>query len=237
MKSGVLGREYAEKRKCNKAISFRYKLRALWAVKMITKYVSSNNLKIMDFGCAEGKTLLYMNQMLQNSSFVGLEYSDELIAMAPSMPHNISLHQADILDIPDDLKGQDFDVVTALAFFEHLEDLSGALKNVHKILADKGILVATFPNPIWDSLAVKLCLLKSGDHLSHLDSNSFLGMLKENGFELLEYVKFMWAPVAIIPYFQISVHEKSAYGIDKCLRSVPVINMLMVNQLFVAKKT
>ncbi len=236
MKSGVLGREYAEKRRCNKAISFRYKLRALWAAKTIIKYVSSSNLKIMDFGCAEGKTVLYMNRMLQNSSFVGLEYSDELIAMAPSMPHNISLRQADILDIPDDLKRQDFDVVTALAFFEHLENPSGALKNVHEILADKGILVATFPNPIWDRLAVKSRLLKGGDHMLHLDRNSFPGMLKENGFELLEYVKFMWAPIAIIPYFQIPVHEKTAYAVDKRLSKVPVINMLMVNQLFVARK-
>ncbi len=60
--------------------------------------------------------------------------------------------------------------------------------------------------------------------------------LSDNGFELLECAKFMWAFVAVIPYFRVSVHEKFAYAVDKCLRKIPLINMFMVNQLFVARK-
>jgi len=177
MKSGILSGEYAYKRSDNKAISFRYKLRAFYAGKMIKKYLPSDNLKVLDFGCAEGKTLLYMDQMLQNSLFTGLEYSGELLAMAPEMPDNITLEQADILNLPENITQQEYDVVTAMAFFEHLENPSAALKNAYRALTEKGLLVATFPNPAWDNLAEKTGLLKGGDHLTNLSKANFLEML------------------------------------------------------------
>lgn len=236
MKSGILDKEYADKRNTNKTISFRYKLRAFYAAQMIKKYVSSDNLKVMDFGCAEGKTLLYMDKMLQNSLFTGLEYSDDLLAMAPAMPENITLQQADILNLSENLTQQEYDVVTAMAFFEHLADPAIALQKAHQALAEKGILVVTFPNPTWDRLAENTHLLKSGDHLTNLNKTKFLKMLSDNGFELLEGVKFMWVFVAIIPYLKIPVHEKFAYAMDKCFSNIPLVNMFMINQLFVARK-
>jgi len=177
-----------------------------------------------------------MFQMLQNSLFTGLEYSGELLAMAPEMPDNITLEQADILNLPENITQKEYDVVTAMAFFEHLDNPSMALKQAHHVLADKGLLVVTFPNPTWDNLAEKTGLLKGGDHLTNLSKTNFLKMLSDNGFELLDYVRFMWVFVAMIPYFQIPVHEKFAYAVDKCLSKIPVINMFMVNQLFVARK-
>ncbi|MBW8015190.1 MAG: class I SAM-dependent methyltransferase [Planctomycetes bacterium] len=236
MKSGTLGTEYADKRSSNKAISFRYKLRAFYAAQMIKKYLSSDNLKILDFGCAEGKTLLYMDRMLENCSFTGLEYSADLLEMASEMPGNITLQQGDILNLPEKFSRQEYDVVTAMAFFEHLQDPSSALKKAHQALSEKGLLVVTFPNPTWDHIAEKTHLLKGGDHLTDLNKKSFIEMLSDNGFELLEYAKFMWVFVAVIPYLKISVHEKFAYMVDKCLSNIPVINMFMVNQLFVARK-
>ena len=236
MKSGILDKEYAQKRNTNRAISFRYKLRAYHVAHVVKRYLSQENLNLLDFGCAEGLTLLYMNQIFKNTVFTGLEYSDDLLAMSPKMPANIKLQQANVLELPEKYIKHKYDVVTAMAFFEHLQNPEAALKKAFQALVPNGLLVATFPNPVWDSIAEKTRLLKGGDHLSGLTKNKFIRQLSNSGFELIEYKKFMWAFIGILPYLQIPVNEKFAYYIDKCFCNIAILNSFMVNQLFVARK-
>ena len=236
MKSGILDKEYGRKRNSYKSISFRYKLRAIHVAYIVKKYLSKKNLNILDFGCAEGLTLLYMNQILERAKFTGLEYSSDLLSMSPQMPANITLQQADILELPEKYTKRKYDVVTAMAFFEHLQNPEIALKKAFQSLATNGLLVATFPNPTWDFIAEKTHLIKGGGHLANLTHKIFLEQLSNNGFELLEYKKFMWVFVAILPYLHIPVNEKFASSIDNCFCNTAILNMFMVNQLFVARK-
>src|SRR3972149_2002436 len=112
---GVLDKKYAIERLQKPELKFRYKVRAAFVKNAVKKYLKKTyGLHVLDFGAAEGLTMLEMDRLLPESAFTGIEYSEELINQAPSLPENIKLVRGDVTNIENREINNNYDVVSAL---------------------------------------------------------------------------------------------------------------------------
>jgi len=239
---GILDKKYSDERKKKKYLSFRYKQRALVASHYINKYLGDNKIKddlnILDFGAAEGLTLIEISKILKVGNFTGIEYDQSLIDSAPELPPNVKLKRGSVTNL-EEIRDNSIDVVTALALMEHLEDPLAAMNEAKRILKPRGIFIATSPVPFWDKMSDKvLSKNKFGgeNHLVDLNKKKFMELSKKSGLSLKEYIKFMWAPIATIPYFNIDVPVNFAWQFDKAVGKLIFLNFLFVNQCAVFTK-
>ena len=81
---GVMDNNYSDERVSKKHLKFRYMSRAYETAKAFKKFspkVDSPN--ILDYGSADGFTLIETHKLLNAKSSTGIEYSRELIEKAP----------------------------------------------------------------------------------------------------------------------------------------------------------
>ena len=124
------------------------------------KQFPNNFQTIFDIGCGEG--VLYNSVKDQVSHYHGCD---------PGLVGSVKSSKKFIMSLafPAALEKfpslQKYDVVTALAVFEHLdeEELAEAGSVISKILSDRGRLVITVPNPIVDYILHVLIWLKMID--------------------------------------------------------------------------
>jgi len=128
-------RAYAERRRLNAALIHRYRVRGMAVARIVRKCLGSGHVRLVDVGSADGLALIETARQLGNGEFVGVEYSRELLAMAPrDMPANVTLLQGDAMRLPDEISDTSFDVATAMALLEHLPDPVCALKKLWRVL-------------------------------------------------------------------------------------------------------
>jgi len=234
---GILGKQYADHRIKKHELRFRLKTRARIVSNTIQKFYKMNsNLKILDFGAADGKTLLEMNKLLPDSVFWGIEQSEDLVLSGKNMPDNIHLIHADVFDIPNEIKKYSFDVVTALAFLEHISDPLDGVKEAVKNLKHNGLFIATCPLPFWDFVAQRTGFLKKDQHESTMNKKKMMAIIRDTGLELIEYKKFMWTPLSFLPYLNINLSIKFSLAIDRFIEPLKVLNWLFVNQFVIGEK-
>lgn len=236
---GVLDKQYASQRKVKKYLEFRYKERALASASAARRYLRTHDaIALVDLGAAEGLALLEIARLLGRGEYTGVEYDQGLIASAPKLPLNVRLVQGDVNDMPM-FRDNSVDIVTALALLEHLENPTLALKECFRILRPGGLFVATAPCSRWEHIA-DLFGPKNAFGGDHHQSDITRGLMenfsKSAGFEFIDYRKFMWSPVAFLPYLGIAVSPKLAWQIDSLVEKIKITNWLFVNQRFVLKK-
>lgn len=115
----------------------------------------------------------------------GLELTSEDCEYAKEK-FDLNLKQENFYSFSEDKK---YDVVTLFEVIEHLQNPLKDLKQINKLVKDKGILVLA--TPIQDTLYGKK--MKENNvfwnvvtHLSYFTKNVMLNYLKESGFEVLE---------------------------------------------------
>ena len=236
--SGVMATIYADERKKKKELIFRYKTRAQIIANNVETYLPETaNLKFLDFGSADGLTLLHLDTLISKSAtFQGIEYSDELLGAQVTLPENINILKGDVTNLPEQLANESFDTVSALALLEHLPDPGACVKQAANKLRSGGIFIATCPNPFWDTVATKLGLLRGGHHESDLNKETFQQIVEGAGLNFISYQPFMWAPVSFLPYLGIPVCPMTSLKIDAFIRKLWIFNWLFVNQCIVAQK-
>jgi len=234
---GVLDDLYAENRSKKNEYSFRLKTRAGLVVDLVNTYCEdSNGLHLLDFGAAEGRTLLEINKSLVNCNFLGVEFSEELLSAAINLPRQVRLIKGDICKLPQEIADNSFEVITALACLEHLANPLAAVKEAARVLKPKGIFIATCPVPFWDEIASKAGLLADDQHEHGLGKRELIRYVRSAGLSVVNFRRFMWAPVSFLPYLHLEVSITAALAIDTFIGKLKLFDWLFVNQCIVAIK-
>lgn len=235
---GVMNPTYASDRRRKLHLRFRYRTRALLAFRAFERCgLSMSDPKVLDFGAADGLTLLELRRLFGGRGhFLGIEYSRELLDDAPPLPDNVALRQGDVTRLRDSVSPGSYDLVTSLAFLEHLSDPSTALQEAYRALKPGGLFLASVPSPAWDSISTRLGLVKGEHHESHLGKKGLVRLLEGNGLELVEFRRFMFAPISFLPYLLLPVPVRPALILDEIIHTVPPLRWLFVNQFVVGRK-
>jgi SAM-dependent methyltransferase len=234
---GVMSAAYAAQRQNDPAISYRFRTRALTSALALLRHIdSSGPLRILDMGSADGTTLVEMARHLPAGTVLqGVEASAGLAALARDLGPNIRVLHGDMTALPSALGADAFDAVTALASIEHLERPVEAFHEAQRVLKPGGVLVASTPEPRWDALADRLHLLED-HHEFHLSRRDLLAFAGQAGLELVEYRRFMLAPVGFLPYLRIRLSPASSMALDDAARKLRLLDWMFVNQLLIARK-
>jgi SAM-dependent methyltransferase len=237
MPKGVMNQDYSRDRKKKNHLIYRYKSRAFEAARAFQKY-SSHQKKpnILDFGCADGFALTETHKLLNANLSQGVEYSEDLINSAGPLPPSCSIIKGDVTKSLDQVKSGNFELVTALAILEHLDEPIDLFHRAHDALKPEGLIVATCPSPFWDKVSGKFKLHEDEFHAFDFNRNAFFSLAAKSGFEALEYRKFMSAPVGFAPYLKIPMSPRFSHLFDRIISTFFIFNWTFVNQIFVAQK-
>ena len=234
---GVLNGDYARERASSPVLRFRLAARARVVVDAAACHISHGpELRVLEMGCSEGRTAAEICSLLPGSTVDGIEYSEELVAAAADLPEGVTVRQGDITALPADVAMGAYDIVSAPAVLEHLPSPESAVREAGRVLKPGGLFVATCPFPAWSRLAGKLGLLKDEAHVVDVDRGVLTRIVKEAGLEVLEYRRFMWAPVAFLPYLRVIPPVRLMLRIDRVVERLWFLNWLFVNQAIVARK-
>ncbi len=108
-------------------------------------------MRVLDLGCGPGISAFVLADLLPNSTVVGVDVSDVMIARARRHHQrrhedldNLRFEEADVYDLPFPAKS--FDLILAHSFFYLMPDRSSAVTAAYEVLDQGGRLVALEPN-------------------------------------------------------------------------------------------
>lgn len=235
---GVLGGGYAHDRRVRPHLAFRAASRARVAVEAFIersgKPSHDQAVHVLELGAAEGLTLAEIRRLLGVAGDnLGVEASEELVALSVA---GVDLVHGDVLDLPAAVPAGRFHLCTALAVLEHLSAPELALRGALSRLRPGGVFVASCPEPAWDAIASRLGLLDDDSHQQRLDLDGLVKLLQSEGFVRVETRRFMFAPVAFLPYLGVRVDPGRALALDARLRRFEALGFAFVNQAVIAEK-
>lgn len=123
--------------------------------KFALDYICNNESLVLDIGCGEGWGLAGAGKKSRFTA--GIDYSRQAIAIAKNKvkdKENISLSIMDgsVLGFKEKI----FDIVLGFEVIEHLKYPDNALKEIKRVLKEKGICIFSTPNKAyWERLGVR----------------------------------------------------------------------------------
>lgn len=218
--SGAMKEEYALARARNAPLVFRYRTRALAAVRAYRRFRPDDPPKaVLELGSADGRTLMEIRRLLGGRGyFEGVELSPELLSHAPSGVEGVQFVEGDVTRLPNTTTAKRFSLVTALALLEHLDDPLRCLQQAYAVLEEQGVMVASCPNPAWDDAAGRFGLVRDEHHVQRMDAERMVTLFQEAGFREVGFEPFMWLPAALLPYARIPITSSIAIRIDGFVR-------------------
>lgn len=234
---GVMDASYNEGRLSKPHLNFRYKVRGQVAVDGFRRFhPNAKEPKVLEMGAADGLTLLHIRELLGSGEFLGVEYAQELLDTAPSLPSDTRLIRGDVTALPDEVPSDYWDLVSCLAVLEHLDNPQKAVDEAYRILKPGGVFVATCPNPFWDDLAGKFGLVQDEFHAVEVTGDVLIDLAKKAGFKYATFEPFMWVFTGALPYAGLSLDPKLSLEIDSYVRRLKKLDFSFVNQAVVAVK-
>jgi len=218
---GILNIEYARGRKTGKALQYRLRRRTSEVILSIKKHHPTGIRAMLDIGTADGLMLSCIKKEFPESHCIGLEYSEDLIAVNDDKM--IEIIRGDALDLP--FNNDHFEVVVAAAVIEHVPNPQQMLKETYRVLSEGGIFILTAPDPFWEHLATAVGHLGKDLHNNVMNLRELQAVFNDTNFTLLESKKFMLSPIGM----------PLEYTVEKIVRGLG-LNFLFANQLVVGRK-
>jgi 2-polyprenyl-3-methyl-5-hydroxy-6-metoxy-1,4-benzoquinol methylase len=212
--------------------------RSDWKWHRIAPWLSDlDGRKVLEFGAADGRTLLEMWTLLDGyGEYDGVEYAQELIDEAPVLPPNVALFEGDVHELPENITAKTYDMVTALAVLEHVEDPELVVRNAFELLEEGGIFVASSPAPFWDDIAGNLKLVEDDFHTVEVTTERLEDWARKAGFSFVTSEPFMWVATGSLAYAGLGPDPATSLKIDRLLSKLPFTNKMFVNQLLIARR-
>jgi 2-polyprenyl-3-methyl-5-hydroxy-6-metoxy-1,4-benzoquinol methylase len=100
---------------------------------------------ILDFGCGSGVLLPFLGKFAEHVTAADVDLIPfERMRAVIDFPSNIEVSDLHTFSL-DQLPASSFDIITALDVLEHVNDLSGTLKNLLRLLKPGGRLIVSGP--------------------------------------------------------------------------------------------
>lgn len=159
----------------------------------IADLVPKNIRTILDIGCGECAFLKLIKELTGAETW-GVEMIQKVAEKAKNQADNVFIGK--IEDALNTLPWNYFDCITLNDVLEHLYDPYNVLKNLKKLLSNKGIIIASIPNVLHFSLLKRLILNQDWNytdegildftHIRFFTKKSIMRMFHEAGFELIK---------------------------------------------------
>jgi len=234
---GVMDASYNEGRLSKPHLNFRYRVRGQVAVDGFRRFHPNTDFtRVLEMGAADGLTLLHIRELLGDGEYLGVEYAQELLDTAPELPDNVRMIQGDVMELPEEVQAEHYDLVSCLAVLEHLDEPQRAVDEAFRVLKPGGVFVATCPNPFWDDLAGKFGMVQDEFHAVEVTGDVLLDLCQKAGFKKATFEPFMWVFTGVLPYLGVNLDPQLSLEIDAQIRRMKLLDFSFVNQAVVAVK-
>lgn len=182
---------------------------------LLARYKIGKGSKIFDFGCGSGYTVGCLQKFGYDAS--GSDISVEAVEFGRSRGiRNLTVAQRGEISPPEG----GFDLILALDVIEHIQDDSGAIKTIERVLKPGGVAIITVPAYQWlwgvqDDISHHYRRYTAGSLVKVLKANPGLKVLRKTYFNT-----FLFLPIAIVrilsKWFNLKERE-SDFDINSCL--------------------
>ena len=146
---------------------------------ILTKAVPTPDAKLLEIGCENGDFLLYLRD--HGWQATGIDISRHAVTLATKQ--GLQVFQGELNELH--LESNEFDAIIMYHVLEHVYSPRTFLREIHRILKPKGILIIEVPNidshsakffgPRWMPLSLPL-------HVSHFSPRTLTSMLTQHHF-------------------------------------------------------
>lgn len=170
-------------------------------------YSKSYPDKMLDIGCGSGVFLDHLKKF--NNDAFGLDLNYDILKVFCKRNHDVKTVVADAVDLP--FKKSSFDLVTLIDVLEHVDDDTGLITGIKKILNPGGLLLISVP--AYNALYGKHDRLYG--HKRRYNRKELTSLLEKTGFKILRTTYFQ--PAFVIPlWFKrkifVSVSDKDDFS-------------------------
>jgi 2-polyprenyl-3-methyl-5-hydroxy-6-metoxy-1,4-benzoquinol methylase len=147
---------------------------------IIKKITGKKRYKILDYGCATGDLLLY----LQNRGAICVGYEPDEDARSKAKEKGVSVISKDYDLLTDPYRNR-FDIVTLWHVLEHIPDLEAKVQMFSGILDENGAIVVAVPEyKSYDAkhYGFKWAAWDVPRHLNHFETKTLQMLFEKNGF-------------------------------------------------------
>jgi methionine biosynthesis protein MetW len=189
--------DYWQKREKNNLLHVQKGVSIPPRIRIAFNMISGTNrvLNCIDIGCGEGTLGKLLKAKFGKSIFlVGCDISNTALKYASRYYDEILQVDLESDDLLNRFRDRKFDYIISLETLEHLFRPEKLVHNFHKLLAESGEIIVSFPNIAWYKYRIQLLkgkfpehyLLCPGEHIQYFTLHSFRELLQKTGFNIFE---------------------------------------------------
>jgi 2-polyprenyl-3-methyl-5-hydroxy-6-metoxy-1,4-benzoquinol methylase len=154
--------------------------------KEILPLVPKHSSRVLEIGCSQGNTLLYLKDNGYCDWTCGVDLFADAVELAK--PKLDEVYQANIEETILPIEAESIDLILCLDVLEHLVDPHKVVAYLHKLLVPGGIIIASIPNVRHYSVSFPLIFQNKWEYKSNgvLDNTHLRFFVKDTAIGLMQ---------------------------------------------------